>query len=325
MSASVRPDVTLHALPDAAAVPQTAGGTLDLTPLLVQGVMPSAEAPHLPPPQRARRAAGRCDHRRLGQYRRRRREGVPASGRQDRWSSESADDFSAGDIGPLPEHLAHLAEVPYVLSMGSTRSHKDLPALISALRSSLKSDLRLVLSVGAWIHRGRAGDRPLIVDRVSGTAASPTPSCARSMRTRPYSPSVAVRGFRPAAARGGGDGPPVVASNSSSLPRLSTMGILIPPADPRAAKAIERVLRDSHLREQLIGGRDSPGRPAHVGSSSRGTIASTGGSRHMRRGRSPRSSSSRQTPVTILEASRTAGLKSWRSSRVSAPTFAFCA
>jgi glycosyltransferase involved in cell wall biosynthesis len=177
---------------------------------------------------------------------------------------ESADDFSAGEVGPLPGHLAHLATTLYILSMGSTRSHKDIPTLISAfaLIAQRNPDLRLVLvgeEVPGFVDQVLPG-RPLIAEHVvwTGRVTDAELRALYADATVFAFPSL-YEGFGLPPLEAMAMGAPVVVSDSSSLPEVvDDAGLLVPPADPRAlAEAIERVLRDEGLREKLVaaGGR----------------------------------------------------------------------
>lgn len=123
----------------------------DLAPLLVPGVMPSA-AKRIVYRRWNARAVSVAD--RIIVPSRATATDVersfPAARGKLEVIGEAADDFSSGPIGPLTETLAHLASRPYLLSMGNTKPHKDLPTLLRAFSelADSESDLRLLL-VGA--------------------------------------------------------------------------------------------------------------------------------------------------------------------------------
>ena len=105
----------------------------DLSPLVVPGVMPSLarRAVYRAWNARAARLADRvivpsrataADVERL----------LPAARGKLAVTPEAADDFSLGPTGPLTATLTRLASPPYLLSMGSTKPHKDLPTLLRA-------------------------------------------------------------------------------------------------------------------------------------------------------------------------------------------------
>ncbi len=109
-----------------------------------------------------------------------------------------------------PEALVPLAAAPYLLSMGSTRAHKDLPTLLARVRGHRALAARAEAAAGrrraTRLCRGHdsrraAGDsrahrlhRPSRRRRPAGTHGG-------SGRVRV---SLSVRGLRPAAARGDG-------------------------------------------------------------------------------------------------------------------------
>ncbi len=147
----------------------------DLTPLVVPGIMPSA----------ARRAGYRWWNRRavrvadriitdatftVGEIER----VFPAAAGRITAIPLGVDDFASGPVGPLPEPLRSLAEKPYLLSMGSTRGHKDLPTLLSAFAAiaPARPELRLLL-VGAeepgYLDRVLADAAPAVRERVAFT------------------------------------------------------------------------------------------------------------------------------------------------------------
>ena len=147
----------------------------DLAPLLVRGVMPS----------RMRRIAYRWWNRRavqvadhiitdatftVGEI-----ESVfPSAAGRITPIPLGVDDFVAGPIGPLQEPQDIMAGTPYLLSMGSTRSHKDLPTLLSAFAAIApeRPDLWLLL-VGAdepgYLARVLADAEPDVRQRVAFT------------------------------------------------------------------------------------------------------------------------------------------------------------
>lgn len=173
----VAPDVThcVH-FPTPLPAPHPLVVTMhDLAPLLVPGVMPSA----------IRRVAYRWWNRRavrvadhiitdatftVGEIER----VFPSAAGRITAIPLGVDDFAAGPIGPLPEPQVAMAGTPYLLSMGSTRSHKDLPTLLSAFAAIApeRPDLWLLL-VGAdepgYLARALADAAPAVRERVAFT------------------------------------------------------------------------------------------------------------------------------------------------------------
>ena len=232
----------------------------DLTPLLVPGVMSSAvrRAVYRRWNVRAARLADRvvvpsrataADVERL----------LPAARGKLVVTQEAADDFSSGPIGPLTGALAHLASPPYLLSMGNTKPHKDLPTLLGAFARLAPSRpaLRLLL-VGAEppgyldvelvgvpsdvrarvAFTGRVGDAELQA-LYSGASIFVFPS--------------RHEGFGLPALEAMVLGAPVVCANAASLPEVVGGAVLLFPAgDADAlAGALTRVLDDPALRERL--------------------------------------------------------------------------
>jgi glycosyltransferase involved in cell wall biosynthesis len=135
----------------------------DLMPLLIPGIMPSL----------FRRAAYRYWNGRAAKLADRiitpshfTAEDVertfPAAAGKTRVTQEAADDFANGPMGHLAPGLVEIADWPHLLSMGSTRAHKDLPTLLRAFARVAADlpDLRLLL-VGA-------DSTPFVDDVLSG-------------------------------------------------------------------------------------------------------------------------------------------------------------
>ena len=126
-------------------------------------------------------------------------------------TAEAADDFSSGPIGPLTGMLAHLASPPYLLSMGNTKPHKDLPTLLQAFaRSGAVSGPIFACCWSARSHPGtstrrwrarrrRCAARVAFTGRVERRRAAGAVCRRLGVRL-----SVALRRVRPAAAGGHG-------------------------------------------------------------------------------------------------------------------------
>jgi glycosyltransferase involved in cell wall biosynthesis len=257
---SLRPDVThcLHFPTPVPALHPLVTTLHDLTPLLVAGVMESG--------------ARRWVYRRLNERAVRIADALvtpsahtardvervfPRSVGKTRVVPEAADDFSAGEVGTLPEPVARLAGAPYVLSMGSTRPQKDLPTLIEAFALLVERgfDTRLVL-VGVEVSgylEGASGAVP--ADHIIWTGR------VTDEELRALYASAAVFAF-PSIYEGFGlppleamaMGAPVVVSDASSLPEVvGDAAVLVPPGDALGfANAIARVLDDDVLRTRLV-------------------------------------------------------------------------
>jgi glycosyltransferase involved in cell wall biosynthesis len=232
----------------------------DLTPILIPGVMSSAVkrvvyrrwnaraarlADRIVVPSRATAA----DVERL----------FPAARGKVAVTAEAADDFSSGPMGPLTGILARLTSQPYLLSMGNTKPHKDLPTLLRAFADLAPSrpNLRLLL----------VGEEPRgYID--AALAGVPSEVRARAVFTgRVNDPELralyagALAFVFPSRHEGFGLPPleamalsvPVLCANAASL--LEVVGdaaLLFPAGDAGAlASALTRVLDDPALRERL--------------------------------------------------------------------------
>ncbi len=245
----VAPDVThcLH-FPVPRPVPQPLVVTLhDLSPLIVSGVMPSLirRVVYRRMNVAAVRGADRliCPSANTASDVRR----LLSAGERVRVVPEAADDFSSGEVGPLPSGLAG---VRYVLSMGNTKPHKDLPTLLAAFSrvSPLRPDVRLVLA---------GEDRPGYIADVLGSdpAAAKVGFAGRTddATLRALYGNAAVFAF-PSLYEGFGLPPleamalgaPVVCARDTSLPEVvGDAAIMFDPGDVSAlAAAVSRVLDD---------------------------------------------------------------------------------
>jgi len=233
----------------------------DLTPLLVPGVMPAAakRIPYRRWNARAARVADRiivpsrataADVTRL----------FAAARGKLVVTAEAADDFASGPCGSLTGMLTHLATQPYLLSMGSTKPHKDLPTLLRAFARLAPAwpDLRLLL-VGekppryldvapASVPPPDVRDRVAFTGRVSeaelralyaGASAFVFPSRYEGFGLPPLE-AMAL-------------GAPVLCADAASLPEVvGDAALLFPAGDAGAlAEALARVLEDPVLRERL--------------------------------------------------------------------------
>jgi len=234
----------------------------DVSPLVVPGLMPSAlrRAVYRRQIARAVRVADRILVDATFTVGELTREFPAASGRITTVPI-AADDFSAGPVPPLPERLAQLVGERYLLSMGSTRAHKDIPTLLRAFASLAPAhpDLRLIL-VGAdspaYLDARLPAETPAAVrervaftDRVTddelralyaGAAAFAFPSRYEGFGLPPLE-AMAL-------------GAPVVVASAASLPEVvADAALLTPPGDaPALAAALERILGEPELRTHLV-------------------------------------------------------------------------
>lgn len=227
----------------------------DLGPLLVEGVMPSPlkRAVYRHWNNEALRLADRVivpSEFTAGTV----REFAPAAASCVRVVGEAADDFTAGPSSSLP---AAAVGAPYVLSMGNTRAHKDLPTLLHAFSEVARShpDLRLVLVgeerpgyvagvIGGDPAAGRVAfsgpvDDPALRALYSGAAVFAFPS-----RFEGY-------GLPPLEAMSLGT--PVVCAEAASLPEVvGDAALLFAPGDGRELAALlTRVLDEPTLADDL--------------------------------------------------------------------------
>ena len=232
----------------------------DLTPLLVPGVIDSAfkRAVYRYYNARAAKIADRIivpscatatDVGRL----------FPIAADKTRVILEAADDFAAGPRGHLDPALAEIADWPYVLSMGSTRKHKDLPTLLRAfaLLARDRQELRLLL-IGeddrGFVNSALPSAPASIRDRVMFTGRVADPQ----LRTLYAGAQVFVfpsryEGFGLPPLEAMTFGAPVVVADAASLPEVvGDAALLFAPGNAEAlASAIDSILLDTDLREDL--------------------------------------------------------------------------
>jgi alpha-1,3-rhamnosyl/mannosyltransferase len=251
----VTPDVT-HALHF--PVPLPAAHPLvvtiqDLTPLLVRGVMPSA-AKRAVYRYKLRRAITVAD--RVLTPSQRTAEDVVAFVQSARGKVRpvllAADDFTSGTVGELPEWLTGKR---FVLSMGNTKPHKELPTLLRAFAELPHAELLLVLAgtdPGGFVS-GVLGDHPAASRvRFSGPISDDTLRALYTNAALLAFPS-RYEGFGLPPLEAMSLGTPVVTARAGSLPEVvGEAGIMIPPGDVRAlAEAMGRVLADTALAADM--------------------------------------------------------------------------
>jgi len=180
-------------------------------------------------------------------------------------TAEAADDFSSGPIGPLAGPLAQLASLPYLLSMGSTKPHKDLPTLLQAfVRLSWNGlELRLLL-VGleppGYLDAAMTSLAPDVRTRVAFTGhVSDAELRALYGGTTAFVFPSRYEGFGLPPLEAMALGAPVLCADATSLPEVvGDAALLFPAGDVAAlAEALNTVLDDRDLRGRLaLAGRE---------------------------------------------------------------------
>lgn len=250
-----RPDVT-HALhfPTPRPVTHPLIVTIqDLTPLAVPGVMPSAlkRSAYRYWVNRAVRVADRlltpseysaADVVRF----------FPAARGRVTSVLLAADDFTAGRVGDLPEWLDGR---PYVLSMGNTKPHKDLPTLLRAFASLPASSLMLVLTGGdpGGYAASVLGDDPAAARvRFTGRITDEELRALYASAGLLAYPSL-YEGFGLPPLEAMSFGTPVVVADAASVPEVvGDAAVLIAPGDVAAlASAMRRILGESAFAADL--------------------------------------------------------------------------
>jgi glycosyltransferase involved in cell wall biosynthesis len=231
----------------------------DLTPLLVPGVMPSA-VKRFAYRWWNGRAVRVADHIitdatfTVGEI-----EGVfPSAAGRITPIALGVDNFATGAIGPLAEPQDLMAGTPYLLSMGSTRSHKDLPTLLSAFSAIApeRPDLWLLL-VGAdepeYLSRALAGAAPAVRERVAFTGRVHDDTLRTLMAgAQAFVFPSRYEGFGLPPLEAMALGTPAVVADAASLPEAVGDGALTfaPGDSARLAVLLSVLLADSGLHER---------------------------------------------------------------------------
>ncbi|MEI7813720.1 MAG: glycosyltransferase family 1 protein [Coriobacteriia bacterium] len=169
------------------------------------------------------------------------------------------DDFAAGPVGTLAGSLLALTENPYLLSMGSTRGHKDLPTLLSAFAviAVQRPELRLLL-VGAedpgYLARELVNVPAPVRDRIAFTGRVDD-NALRAIMAGAVAFAFPSRyeGFGLPPLEAMALGTPTVVASSASLPEVVGDGALtFAPGDAAGlAVRLGELLDDADLRARM--------------------------------------------------------------------------
>jgi glycosyltransferase involved in cell wall biosynthesis len=168
----------------------------------------------------------------------------------------AADDFADGEVAALPAELA--AGGPYLLSMGNTKPHKDLPTLLRAFAQLdvRRPDLRLLL-----VGRDEPGYAASVLgDTPAARRVTFTGHVDDATLRALYAGAEAFvfpsryEGFGLPPLEAMASGVPVVCSDAASLPEVvGDAALLFDAGDVTAAAgAILRLLDDPALRASLV-------------------------------------------------------------------------
>lgn len=173
----------------------------------------------------------------------------------------AADDLLLGPIGPLRPGLEEAIAGPYLLAIGNTRPHKDLPTLIRALvglAASGQDKVRLLLVgdeppqyLGALLAGAPEEMRHLVT--FVGKVSDPELRALYAGATAFVSPSQ-YEGFGLPALEAMALGAPVVAADSRAAKEvLGSAALFFPAGDVGAlTTALDTLLADERARAQLV-------------------------------------------------------------------------
>ncbi|MBN1193670.1 MAG: glycosyltransferase family 4 protein [Coriobacteriia bacterium] len=164
----------------------------------------------------------------------------------------AADDFTSGPVGELPEWLEGKR---FILSMGNTKPHKDLPTLLQAFAALEDESLVLVLSgvdqegyASSVLGQDRAASRVRFTGPISDDMLRALYSNAELLAF----PSL-YEGFGLPPLEAMSFGTPVVVSAAASLPEVvGDAALTFAPGDRDAlADAMGQVLSDAGMASEL--------------------------------------------------------------------------
>jgi alpha-1,3-rhamnosyl/mannosyltransferase len=232
----------------------------DLTPLVAPGAMPSLikRAVYRRYNARAARVADRlivpsqATAATVGRL-------FPGARRKLVLTAEAADDFSSGSAGPLSPRLAALTSTPYLLAMGNTKAHKDVPTLLRAFArlGSAGANVGLLLvgaEVPGYAEAVLAGAPAGVRGRVAFTGhVSDAELRALYAGARAFVCPSRHEGFGLPPLEAMALGAPVVCVAAASLPEVvGDAAVLVPAGNAEAlAASLRSVLGDEVLRQRL--------------------------------------------------------------------------
>lgn len=152
---------------------------------------------------------------------------------------------------------------PYVLCVGNTKPHKNLPRLLEAF-TQLDASLRLILTGRPDPHLLDQARHLGLGERVSFSGFLPAPDLVSYYRgARAVAVPSLYEGFGLAALEAMACGTPVVAANASALPEVvGSAGLLVDPYEVDAIRdGLERAVSEEDLRQRLR--VDGPRQAAH--------------------------------------------------------------
>jgi len=182
----------------------------------------------------------------------------PAAAGKIRVTPEAADDLTAGPVAPMSADLRALAGERYMLSMGNTKPHKDLPTLLRAFEALAPDHPGLsLLLVGADVP-GYAtsvlGDSS-VASRVHFTGRVDDATLRRLYADAAvFAFPSRYEGFGLPPLEAMGMGTPVVCADATSLPEVvGDAALLAPVGDADAlARGLTSVLDDATVVARLV-------------------------------------------------------------------------
>lgn len=164
----------------------------------------------------------------------------------------AADDFTSGAVGVLPEWLDGNR---FVLSMGNTKPHKDLPTLLRAFAALPDMSLRLVLAgtdPGGYVASILGDDPAAARVRFTGRVSDDTLRALYASAELLAYPSL-YEGFGLPPLEAMAFGTPVVVAEAASVPEVvGDAALVIQPGDVRGlTSAMVSILGDAAIAARL--------------------------------------------------------------------------